>query len=131
MFDRLELMIKTVVERREEEDRQAAERQRRWEAAMAKARKQFAEQHRKNALRERIDEAREAEDIRAYAAALRSSAETVDLPRDDVIAWATWAQIYADEIGPVRNRAGTPATPEPGRDNLAPYLNGLSPWGPS
>lgn len=132
MFDRLELMIKAAVERREEEDRQAAERQRRWEAAMAKARKQFAEQHRKDALRERIDEAREAEDIRACAAALRCSAETVDPSRrDDVIAWATWAQTYADEIDPVRNRAGTPATPEPGRDDLAPYLHGLSPWGPS
>ncbi|MFI9455021.1 hypothetical protein [Amycolatopsis sp. NPDC052450] len=132
MFDRLELMIKAAVERREDEARQAAERRRRWEAAMSKARAQFAEQHRKDALRKRVEEAATAEDIQAYAAALRSSAETVDPSRrDDVVAWATWAQTYADEIDPVRNQAGMPATPEPGRDDLAPYLHGWSPWGPS
>jgi hypothetical protein len=132
MFDCLELMIKAAVERREEEIRQATERRRRWEAAMAAAQDQFAEAHRSDTLRERIEEAAEAEDIRAYAAALRGSAERVDPSRQkDVIAWATWAKTYADEADPVRNCAGMPVTPKPQPDDLTPYLRGWNPWGPS
>jgi hypothetical protein len=131
MFDRLELMIKTAVEQREEQARKADERRHRWEAAMAVAREQFAEQHRRDTLSARIEEAADVEDIRAYAAALRNAAVSVDSSRRaDVIAWATWAQTYADEADPVHNHAGMPTTPKPAPDDLAPYLRGHSPWGP-
>ncbi|UJW35175.1 hypothetical protein L3Q67_16150 [Saccharothrix sp. AJ9571] len=131
MFDRLELMIKAAVERRAEEARRADERRRRWEAAMVVAREQFAEQHRQDTLRARIKEAAEVEDVLAYAAALRDAANSVDPSRrDEVIAWATWAETYAEEADPVRNHAGMPTTPKAGPDDLKPYLRGHSPWGP-
>lgn len=130
MFDRLELVIKAAAERRGEEARRAAERRRRWEAAMAEARKQFAEQYRKDALRERIERAAEAEDIRAYVVALCNSAASADPSRrEDILAWAEWAQTYANDVDPVRRCAGMPPTPQLRPDDLRRYLHGWSPWG--
>jgi hypothetical protein len=131
LFDRLEKMIQAVVEWREEEARQAAERRRCWKIAMAEARAQFAEQHRRDTLQQRIDMAAEVDHIHAYCAALRAAAKHADPSRrEDILAWAGWAATYADEVDPIPTRAGMPAQPTPQPDDLSPYLHGWSPWGP-
>jgi hypothetical protein len=131
VFDRLEKMIQAAVEWREEEARRAADRRRRWEIAMAEARAQVTDQHRRDTLHQRIELVTKVEHIRAYSAALRAAASAADASRrDDILAWAAWAAGYANEVDPVMTRTGMPVTPTPKPDELSPYLHGWSVWGP-
>ncbi|MGH3758435.1 hypothetical protein [Actinophytocola sp.] len=130
-FDQVEHLRAAAEERREEERRRTEDRRRRWEDAMATARRKYAEQHREQTLRKRIENADLSDDIRAYSAALLDRAAALDGDRrEDVRAWAEWVATYADRVDPRCDPEGMPTTPKPSPDELSPYLRGWSPYGP-
>jgi hypothetical protein len=74
-------------------------------------------------ISQRIDDTRYADEVRAYSRALRSCVDRAPESRGgDVLAWAAWAERYADSIDPRCTLAAEPATPEPGWTRLCPYL---------
>nr|AHE14539.1 hypothetical protein asmbl_2 [uncultured bacterium] len=124
VFTHIEKLAAEAERRREQERQLAAERQRRHEQAVAAARERHAEDHRWEVLRQRMEDAEFADDVRAYCATLRERADSLDDDRRaDVLAWIAWADGYAADIDPRTLAEGMPTTPEPGRDDLEPYLD--------
>jgi hypothetical protein len=110
-----------------ERKRAAEERTRQWEVAMNAAKERFREQHRAQALRTQVASWREANLIRGYLDALRDryggDAESA--------AWIAWAEHYVDKlVDPLARPRAMPEDREPTPDDLAPFLGGLSPYGP-
>jgi hypothetical protein len=118
----------------DEQARQAAEQARleraaRWEQAMRVARHQYFEQQRVRALEKQLDRRDRAQKVRAYAAELTAVGEAGH--DRGLLEWIAWLEAYADRIDPLLPHPVAPAEPpEPGPEDLRPYLNGLSPYGP-
>lgn len=114
-----------------EAEAEAIDRQRRWEQAMETARVHYVEDVRRSALRDEVARWREANEVRRYCDALAEVATSAD---DDWAAklrkWITWARGYADDVDPLRGDPALPDPPEPGPEDLRPYLDGWSPYGP-
>lgn len=115
-------------ERRLVREREEAERQRQWEAAVERAKRQLVEDHRLEVLRNRIRAWQEAEAIRAYCDAVeaRHGAEAI-AANPEAGEWLTLARDHADRV---QQLPGMPADPEITCDGLKPYLNGWSPYEP-
>src|SRR5439155_16435107 len=75
----LEVQAVEAEERRLAREREQAERQRQWEAAMERAKRRLIEDHRLEVLRSRVRAWEEAEAIRSYCHAVerRHGAETI------------------------------------------------------
>lgn len=131
MLTRVEQRADAQIALRAEQDRQNKLARVRWKAAIADARRAFTQEYRQAVIAQRVDDVRYVSHVRAYCRTLRAKAMTVEGPqRESVLAWAAWAVAYADEIDPLRAKAGAPATPEPTPEQLRPYLRGQSPYGP-
>jgi hypothetical protein len=80
----LEIQAVEAEERRLAREREEAERQRKWEAAVEHAKRRLVEEHRLEVLRTRVRSWKEAEAIRAYCDAVeaRHGAETVAADAD-------------------------------------------------
>jgi len=123
VFTRIEEHAEQQIEHRAAVERRAEQQQQARRAAEAEARREFAEDHRRRVIAQRINDTRYADDVRAYSRALRDRVERApEDRREDVLAWAAWAEQYADSIDPRCTLAATPATPEPDRADLRPYL---------
>lgn len=113
--------------RKLEEERKAAERRRAWEAAMERARAQFLQQRRAEALARQIELWRRANDIREYCAAVEETHPESPAGAE----WITWARGYSDRIDPLTYPPAMPADPEEiSPDDLKPYLGRWNPYGP-
>jgi hypothetical protein len=106
---------------------EAEERQRRWEIAMERAKERFIEAHRGDALRAQVAAWQEANAIRAYLNAL----EEVHGDRPSAAEWIAWIRDHLDSLDPLLAEQCMPEAPEPGPEDLKPFLDGLSPYGPS
>jgi len=125
VFARLNELDREGRAREEQERREAAERARRRELALAQAAREFTEQHRRDTIAQRVEDATLADNVRAYSAALLASADQLEPERAaDVGAWATWAAGYADRIDHRRNGAGAPVVPKPTTEDLKHFLRG-------
>jgi hypothetical protein len=114
-------------ERRLAEEREEAERQRRWEAAMGRAKRRLVEAHRLEVLRERVGAWSEADAIRAYCEAIEARHGPDAVAADPEAAqWLAFARAYADRT---QELPRMPADPEPSPEALKPYLDGWSPYG--
>jgi hypothetical protein len=124
VFTHIERWADLLVQQREAEHRRELEAQRRREQAVAEARRQFAEDHRRTVIARRLAEVTFADDARAYSAALLAAADNLDdQPRaEQVRAWARWVGEHADRVDPRHTREGMPTTPKPSHDELRAYL---------
>lgn len=116
-----------------EEERAKTERRRRWELAIAEARRKAHEAHNAAALREQTSHWRESQEINAYCRAL---AERIDRepPHSPGVReareWLSWACVHAASVDPLQTLPARPEPPELRPEDLKPYLNGWSPYGP-
>lgn len=117
----------------------AAERHRRWEQAMDRARDWFAEDHRVKALDDQLNRWLRARQIREYAAALQAGGQDRKTQEgeasdaagyDKVAGWISWMLAYADSVDPLLHAPEVPVPREPRPEDLRRYLNGWSPYGP-
>lgn len=132
VFRRIELHRLEAEQLAQDRERAAAERQRRWEAAMAAARARFDEQARWEAFERSSREWHAIRRHRAFLPAARGAAGALDGPRrDELLAHLDFAERRLDEADPLGNPdLLLPSAPAPKPDDLRPYLDGWSPHGP-
>lgn len=118
--------------RRQEEERKAQEKQRRWERAMDHARRDFREARRAEVLRGQLADWQLGNDLDEYLAAIEASILTLTSVKEQsaAAAWLAWAKEYRQSINPLAKPLAMPPVPKPKPDELKPYLRGWSPYGP-
>lgn len=112
--------------RADAERRKAEERQRHWELAMERAKERYIDSYRATLLRSQVAAWREATELRDYLAALDSAHK--DDP--DAAEWIEWVRSYVDRFDPLNASQQLPTPEEIKPDDLKPFLDGLSPYGP-
>lgn len=124
----LEVQAIGAEERRLAREREQAERQRQWEAAMADAKRRLVDDHRLEVLRSQVRAWEEADAIRAYCDAVeaRHGADTIAAD-PDAVQWLGLARDHADQAQQLPHM---PTDPEVTHERLKPYLGGWSPYGP-
>jgi hypothetical protein len=128
LLHELEVQAVEADERRLAREREEAERQRQWEAAMERAKQRLVEEHRLEVLRNRVRAWQEAEAIRAYCEAIEARHGVERVAADpDASAWLALARERADRVQALPHM---PADPEITHDGLKPYLGRWSPYGP-
>ncbi|MGW1649410.1 hypothetical protein ACWCP9_31760 [Streptomyces eurythermus] len=113
----------------EEEELRKADQQRRWLAAVRRAREQPVEWHRAQVLVEQVTAWRRAGDIRACCRAACARAGGARLPGE--LEWLHWAETYAEQIDPLRGALEAPPDPPAGRQALTEFLRAdpyVHPW---
>lgn len=132
VFRRIELHRLEAEHQAQEQERAAAERRRRWDAAMAAAKARYDEQARWEAFEESSSEWHAIRRHREFLVAARQAVTTVDGPRRDaLLAHLDFAERRLDAADPVRSPdLLLPRIREPQPDDLKPYLDGWSPHGP-
>jgi hypothetical protein len=124
----LEIQAVEAEERRLAREREEAEQQRQWEAAIEHAKSRVVADDRLDVLRNRVRTWGEAEAIRAYCEAVETRYGADAIAADpDAAQWLAIARDYADEAQRV---PGMPPDPEITHERLKPYLGGWSPYGP-
>jgi hypothetical protein len=108
-------------------EREDAERQRQWEAAMDSAKRRLVEDHRIEVLRSRVRAWQEADAIRAYCDAVEARHGTGGIANLDTAQWLELAREHADHA---QRLPRMPVDPEITHDGLKPYLGRWSPYGP-
>lgn len=128
----LELRAAEAETKRLADERDAAERRRRWEAAMAAAESAFADAHRAKVFREQAKHWRQLRELDEYLAAMRSHIAALDDAHnaEEAARWLEWVSNYRIGLDPLHGKLGMPTIPKPGADDLKPYLNGWSYYGP-
>lgn len=122
----LETQADEAEERRLAREREEAERQLQWEAAMANAKRRFIEDHQLEVLRRRVHAWQEADAIRAYCDAVEARHGPA-ATEPDTAAWLELAREHADRL---QRLPTMPADPEITNEALKPYLGPWSPYGP-
>jgi hypothetical protein len=124
----LEIEAAEAEERRLEQERKQAERERQWEAAMEHAKQRLIADHRLEVLRTRVLAWQEAEQIRAYCDAVEAHHGAAAIAADpDAKAWIVLAREHADRA---QELPRMPTEPEITPERLKPYLGNWSPYGP-
>jgi hypothetical protein len=124
----LETQAVEAEERRLAKEREEAELQRQWEAAMDLAKRRFVEDHRIEVLRNRVRAWQEAEAIRRYCDAVETRHGDEAIAADPEAAqWLALARAHADRA---QQLPRMPADPEITHEALRPYLGRWSPYGP-
>lgn len=118
--------------REQERQREASERRRRWEAAMAEARRRYDDRIRWDAFVQRSRDWRDVAAHREFLAAAREALVEYSGPRrEDLAAHLEFAQRRLDELDPISHlELILPAVPDPKPDDLKSFLHGWSPHGP-
>jgi hypothetical protein len=118
--------------RDQEREREAADRRRRWETAMAEAKARYTEQARWEDFVQRSHDWHGVVAHREFLGAARGAASRYQGPeRDDLVAHLAFAERRLDELDPISHpELLLPEVPDPKPDDLKPYLHGWSPLGP-
>lgn len=120
--------VAAEVRERLEIERQESERRRlAWEGAMTAARACHTEHHRAEILDAQIDAWQRACAIRHYCDAV----EKEHAGAAGAAGWVAWARAHADLIDPLVSALAVPEPPtKVPPEELVPYLDGWSPYGP-
>ncbi len=131
---------KAAAEHRRRQEEAAAERRRqeeatlaKWHAAMTDARVRAADTIRAETFRNAYQAWNTAADIRAFCTALEQAAQGRTGAGGHLASWVAWGRAAADRIDPIHNPrvlADINYNPEPGPDDLRPFLGDWSPHGP-
>jgi hypothetical protein len=116
-------------ERRLERERQAREAH--WERVRARAAVRLQEHHRAEVLATQVDLWHHHRLEGDYIAALEQ--RTKELTGDERAAaeeWVSWAKRHHDSSDPLQEAIAMPGEVKPTPDALAPFMEGLSPYGP-
>jgi len=105
--------------------RQEQRRQEAWQDAIDAARLEYIDHKRNEWLNDQLGRWRDARDLREFVTAVRDREGLSDDDRE----WLTWIEARADNIDPSRRRIAPPPPPEPGPEDLKPFLHGISPYG--
>lgn len=118
--------------KREQARLKEEETQRRWEAAMARARIRIQDHHKAQQLKIQADAWAEAGMLRRYADALqaRLSSERDAALVNRGLSWLTWARDYIDAKDPLLRPIEIPVLADYRDEDLVPFLDGWSPHGP-
>lgn len=132
VFRRIELERLEAEHRAAEREREAADRRRRWESAMAAARARYDEQARWEAFAESSSAWHAIKRHREFLAAAREAAGALDSPHSDGLAsHFDFVERKLDQADPLLDpELLLPRVREPEPDDLKPYLDGWSPHGP-
>ena len=123
-----------AAERKRLADLEAAKQKRlRWEAAMRDARVAYAESYRVKHLEAQAEAWHHATHLADYLSAVRLQVEKLasGQAKDDAEAWTTWVEAHLQRLNPLNTPPRLPKIPEPRSEDLKPFLQGWSPYGPS
>ncbi|MFW6033847.1 MAG: hypothetical protein ACOC9R_01820 [bacterium] len=117
---------------RQQAERQAAEKRRRWEQAMERAKHDLREARRADILHEQVRQWHTAIELDHYLDEVRKvvDAMTDEQQRQAAEEWLSWATTYRATIDPLQQRLALPPDEEPTPEALRPYLDGWNPYGP-
>ena len=118
--------------KREQARLKEEETQRRWEAAMKRARIRIQDHHKAEQLKMQADAWSEASMLRKYVDALETrlgSEPDIELVNRG-LAWLTWARDYIDTKDPLLQPIKIPVLGNYRDEDLVPFLDGWSPHGP-
>ncbi len=112
---------------------EAQQKRLRWEAVKRQATAEYAEAYRARHLEAQNAAWRRAAGLVEYLGALRLHAESLPLgpAKDEAEAWIAWAEGHAQRLNPLNGSPLMPEIPEPRAEDLKPFMQGLSPYGPS
>lgn len=113
----------------DEEARKAAEKQARWQRAMAAAEAALHESRRVTLLRDQVARSSEAEDVRRFIASARGAQLDLAVEVMPAPEWLAWAESYANRIDPLLGPLPMPADSAFKPDELKPFLGGWNPYG--
>ncbi len=132
VFVKLEAIAQAAEDRsRAEEERrlaavrEAERRREAWKLAMQVARERYVEHTKAKALLDQIDRRQKAATIREFLTLALEKVESVEEKQ-----WLEWAVDYADAIDPFLRPLAAPKVAEPTAEDLTPFLDGWSPFGP-
>ncbi|MGF1425618.1 hypothetical protein [Kitasatospora sp. LaBMicrA B282] len=114
-------------------DQEAAhDRRRQWEAAVHRARHDYAEAYRIRALEQQELSWRRAAQLSEYLDAAQKRIESIHsaAEREAAQSWLRWIQGYVERLDPLNGVLCAPAIPDPRPSDLEPFLKGWSPYGP-
>ena len=94
---------------------------------MEAARLRLVEHHRVNWLDRQLADAARARSARSFVRAARQG----NALADEDLAWLDWVEVHITETDPLLNPLAPPDPPEATPQNLKPFLEGVSPFGPS
>ncbi|WP_458113868.1 hypothetical protein M1D88_07225 [Arthrobacter sp. R1-13] len=118
--------------KREQARRKAEETQRRWEAAMERARIRIQDHHKAQQLKIQADAWAEAAMLRKYVDVMEarvSSERDVELVNRGLV-WLSWARDYINAKDPLLRPVEVPVLADYRDEDLVPFLDGWSPHGP-
>ncbi|WP_254711026.1 hypothetical protein [Streptomyces lunaelactis] len=112
---------------------EAHQKRLRWEAVKRQATAEYAEAYRARHLEAQNAAWRRAEGLVEYVGALRLHAESLPLgpAKDEAEAWIAWAESHVQRLNPLNGSPLMPEIPEPRAEDLKPFMDGLSPYGPT
>lgn len=115
-----------------EQQREKAERQRQWEAAMEQAKRRYDQHTRWEHFMERSREWHVIRQHREFLAAARPVVDSLDsVQRTDLLAQLELAERTLNEIDPIQHpELLIPDVPDPKPDELKPFLDGWCSYGP-
>ncbi|WP_097955722.1 MULTISPECIES: hypothetical protein [Streptomyces] len=122
-----------AAERKRLDEIEAARQKRiRWEAAMEEARVRYAEAYRVRHFEAQETAWRHAIRLTEYVSAVRTRVETMPpgQARREAETWIDWAAARVERLDPLDTPPRLPDIPEPGADDLRPFLGHWSPYGP-
>lgn len=114
-----------------EREREAEQRRHRWEAAMQTATEQYAHSKRVDHLNSQVARWRASRDLAAYLDAMAERCrDLTGEERAAADAWLTFARGHHTALDPLHRDLADIDVPAPSRQELQPFLNGWSPYGP-
>ncbi|GAA0528930.1 hypothetical protein [Saccharopolyspora erythraea] len=120
-------------QRQIDEERAKAERKVRWEQAMEVARQKAIEAHYAKLLENQVERWRRANELRAFSEVLEQRLANPRSGDGDLTSARKWLDWITEHIGredPIEHPPAMPSSPKLSNDDLKPYLNGWSPYGP-
>jgi hypothetical protein len=132
ILQEIDLRAHDAERRRQAELAAAAERQRRWEKAMTRAREQYIEDYKVSDLLGTVTQWEEVCRVRAFLDAARPVVTNLADPAMFTagLTWIEWVENWIASTDPLNGSLGLPDVPDPEPDDLKPFLGGLSPYGP-
>lgn len=132
LLQELELRAAEEEERELARERERQERKRRWERVRDEAIVRARELHRAQVLAAQVDRWHEVQRLDAYLEAMDARVAGLEPEsRQTAQEWLGWARQYRQLVDPLGQPLHLPPDPEFKANVIAPFMQGLSPYGPS